>query len=78
MVRTGKLDFRDKNNFMEEEKKSFAAEFTFKVGGSLKVKGNFILKDANGCIIPTGEAIKLCRCGRSKNMPFCDNTHRTE
>ena len=63
---------------MEEEKKNFAAEFTFKVGGSLKVKGNFILKDAHGHIIPTGDSIKLCRCGKSKIMPFCDKSHRTE
>lgn len=63
---------------MDEEKKIFAADFTFKTGGSLKVKGNFILKDADGNIIPTGDAIKLCRCGKSKTMPFCDKSHRKE
>ena len=63
---------------MEEEKKIYAAEFIFKVGGSLKVKGNFIVKDADGHIIPTSDSIKLCRCGKSKAMPFCDNSHRKE
>ncbi len=63
---------------MSEEPKPYAAEFTFKSGGSLKVKGDFIIKDSQGKIIPTGEYIKLCRCGKSKTMPFCDNSHRLE
>jgi len=27
--------------------------------------------------IETGEAYDLCRCGGSKNKPFCDNSHRS-
>ena len=26
--------------------------------------------------IPEGEKVFLCRCGSSKNKPFCDGTHR--
>jgi CDGSH-type Zn-finger protein len=62
---------------MENEKK-YQAEFTFKPGGSLKVKGDFIIKDSQGRIIPAGESAKLCRCGKSKEQPFCDNSHRSE
>lgn len=61
---------------MEEQKKVHQAEFTFKPGTSLKISGNFILKDAQGNIIPVDGKIKLCRCGKSKNMPFCDHSHR--
>jgi Uncharacterized conserved protein len=61
-----------------DEQKPYLAEFTFKPGGSLKVRGNFIIKDAQGKIIPTGEYVKLCRCGKSKTQPFCDNSHRIE
>lgn len=61
------------------DEKPYQAEFTFKPGKSLKIKGNFILKDSQGNIIPTeGDYIKLCRCGKSKIQPFCDNSHRTE
>ena len=63
---------------MDETSKNVQATFTFKPGGSLKVNGNFIVKDWNGCIIPTEDKVKLCRCGKSKNQPFCDNSHRSE
>jgi CDGSH-type Zn-finger protein len=62
---------------MENEKK-YQAEFTFKPGESLKVNGAFIIKDSQGRIIPAGESVKLCRCGKSKDQPFCDNSHRTK
>ena len=62
---------------MEETPKK-NAEFTFKPGASLRIKGNFILKDAKGNIIETSGEIKLCRCGKSKNMPFCDHSHRNQ
>lgn len=26
--------------------------------------------------VETGEEIRLCRCGRSRNKPFCDGSHR--
>lgn len=63
---------------MEDNSKNYTAEFTFKPGGSLKVSGKFIVKDWDGRIIPTEDHIKLCRCGKSKTQPFCDNSHRTE
>lgn len=42
-----------------------------------KVTGEVDLYDAQGNKLPTkrGEAIWLCRCGGSKNKPFCDGTH---
>jgi CDGSH-type Zn-finger protein len=47
--------------------------------GPLLIEGPFTVVDAagNSFTIPTGKpAIALCRCGQSKNKPFCDGTHR--
>lgn len=49
--------------------------------GSLKVMGEFILKDHEGNEIPLPNAgnpekpVSLCRCGASSKKPFCDGAH---
>jgi CDGSH-type Zn-finger protein len=48
--------------------------------GPLLVEGPVTIIDAVGgqFQIPEGKpAIALCRCGQSKNKPFCDGSHRT-
>ena len=49
-----------------------------RANGPLKVTGPVTIVDADGApfVIPTGNAIVLCRCGRSRNKPFCDASHR--
>ena len=34
--------------------------------------------DANGKKLPTKPVMVLCRCGKSKNKPFCDGSHNAE
>ena len=60
-----------------EEKKGNKAEAIIEVieDGSLKITGNFILKDLKrGEETASGE-ILLCRCGKSANKPYCDGSH---
>ncbi|MCU0474097.1 MAG: CDGSH iron-sulfur domain-containing protein [Bacteroidales bacterium] len=45
--------------------------------GPLKITGNFILKDLKRKSETTPGEIWLCRCGRSGNKPFCDESHKT-
>lgn len=46
--------------------------------GSYVVTGNFEIVDAEGNVFKTKKAVSLCRCGYSKNKPFCDGSHRRE
>lgn len=44
--------------------------------GPLKITGNFILKDLKRESETTPGEIWLCRCGKSGNKPFCDESHK--
>jgi CDGSH-type Zn-finger protein len=43
--------------------------------GPLEITGGIILKDDMGSKPQSPEHYTLCRCGGSKNNPFCDGTH---
>lgn len=43
--------------------------------GPLHLRGAIELRDHEGEVYWTGTRAALCRCGASKNKPFCDNTH---
>ena len=47
-----------------------------KPNGSIHVTGTVDFIDAEGNVIRTETNFKLCRCGHSKNQPFCDHSHR--
>ena len=43
--------------------------------GPLYVEGEIALADHEGNPIDAGVRAALCRCGHSKNKPFCDRSH---
>ena len=45
--------------------------------GPLMVRGEIEVRDRQGETFIAGPRVALCRCGASKNQPFCDTTHRT-
>jgi CDGSH iron-sulfur domain-containing protein 3 len=46
--------------------------------GPLRVKGPAILVDADGTPFTVHrKTFFLCRCGASRNKPFCDGSHKT-
>lgn len=51
---------------------------TINSNGSVKVEGDFEIVDRNGdhYDLAGREVISLCRCGLSKNKPFCDGSHK--
>lgn len=50
---------------------------TVRNDGPLRIEGNITLVDQNGDAFGLGgrTTIGLCRCGHSKNKPFCDGSH---
>ena len=43
--------------------------------GPLLVYGNISIKDSSGNLTKKHKVTALCRCGASKNKPFCDGSH---
>jgi CDGSH-type Zn-finger protein/uncharacterized Fe-S cluster protein YjdI len=44
--------------------------------GPLMVEGNLSIRAASGRVAWEGEKAFLCRCGASRNKPFCDGSHK--
>jgi CDGSH-type Zn-finger protein/uncharacterized Fe-S cluster protein YjdI len=43
--------------------------------GPFAVRGDIEVRDASGTLLLRDTRVALCRCGRSANRPFCDNSH---
>jgi len=52
-------------------------KITVNNNGSLRIEGDFEIVDKNGNVynLAGRNIVSLCRCGRSKNKPFCDGSH---
>jgi CDGSH-type Zn-finger protein len=47
-----------------------------KPNGSIRVTGEVDFLDADGNVSETKTDFSLCRCGHSKEKPFCDGSHK--
>jgi CDGSH-type Zn-finger protein len=56
-----------------------ATKITIRDNGSIRVEGDFEILDQQGRAFGLAgrTSIALCRCGHSKDKPFCDGTHKT-
>ena len=61
-----------------EEKKENKSQAVVEVVdfGPLKITGNFLVKDLQRDKEESPEEILLCRCGKSANKPYCDESHK--
>jgi CDGSH-type Zn-finger protein len=48
------------------------------VSGPIWVRSGIVVESAEGKPYKLRERITLCRCGKSKNKPFCDSSHYPE
>jgi CDGSH-type Zn-finger protein len=55
-----------------------ATRLTINSNGSVKIEGDFEIVDRDGNVYGLGgrDVVSLCRCGQSKNKPFCDGSHK--
>ncbi len=76
-----KIDFKDYGAVGESgdgtEKKGGPLQVNRAPNGPLLLSGNFTIYAASGRPAFRGNRAALCRCGHSKNKPFCDGAHKT-
>lgn len=76
---SGRLIITDKNNNIIEEEYQKAISIIedngLKVSGPIRLKGGITVESAEGKCYEARNRQTLCRCGKSKNKPFCDCSH---
>jgi CDGSH-type Zn-finger protein len=60
-----------------EDKKDFKPQAIIEVPdfGPIKITGNFLLSDSKRDIMDSPTEVYLCKCGKSQNKPYCDESH---
>jgi CDGSH-type Zn-finger protein len=55
-----------------------STKITVNDNGSLRIEGDFEIVDKRGAPYDLAgrDVISVCRCGLSKNKPFCDGSHK--
>ncbi len=75
-----KVDFRDYGAVGDDGDALDEEGGPLKIGrapnGPLLLNGNFTIVAGSGRRAWTGTKAALCRCGQSKNKPFCDGAHK--
>lgn len=74
---SGALSYYLNHQKEKGEKEMNNVKITLVENGPMLVNGKVELKNSKGEVIETEETVALCRCGGSKNKPFCDGTHHT-
>jgi uncharacterized Fe-S cluster protein YjdI len=77
---SGAISYQKKNNPNDPKIEPVKDVSFIKVkvtpGGPLLIHGNFILEKDNESSTVKNQVTAFCRCGNSKNKPFCDGSHR--
>ena len=72
----GALHYRRLDGGPQEEASGEAATVAPRPNGPLFVRGPIRIDDAEGRLLREDTRVALCRCGASRNKPFCDGSHR--
>ena len=60
---------------MPQEIAAITQDENSECAGPLWVTGGIPVMMPDGTFLETRNRVTLCRCGQSKNKPFCDGTH---
>lgn len=71
---TGALQYQRKDGG-ENETAPSKNTMTLVENGPVYIEGNLVIKDNNGEVLAKETRAAFCRCGLSKNKPYCDNSH---
>jgi CDGSH-type Zn-finger protein/uncharacterized Fe-S cluster protein YjdI len=58
-----------------EESRDGVLQLTVRPAGPLKARGPLVVRSADGLVQVSGGDAAFCRCGASRNKPFCDRSH---
>jgi CDGSH-type Zn-finger protein/uncharacterized Fe-S cluster protein YjdI len=72
---SGALHYTRKDGSANEQPAAYNT-ITVLENGPHYVRGDVTLRTTDGEIRLNDTRLALCRCGQSKNKPFCDNSHR--
>ena len=76
--------FTDNAQFNDEKGEALVANesqrliITVRENAMLIAKGPMTIQNENGSSVTTRKKVALCRCGLSKNKPFCDASHKAK
>lgn len=73
---SGALRFRRLDEGPQEEDLIGPPQVQPTRNGPLEVRGRITITDHDGAPVRELTRATLCRCGASRNKPFCDNSHR--
>lgn len=71
---TGALHYELKKSEAEENPPKQNV-ITIEKDGPLYIHGEVVIKDLDGNVVLEDTRVAMCRCGKSKNKPLCDNSH---
>jgi CDGSH-type Zn-finger protein len=59
-----------------DDETTVAPLIRLRYNGPLVLQGSVRVEREDGSLVREAESTALCRCGASREMPFCDGSHR--
>jgi len=70
--------FWNKENMEDQKVDEKETEISILKNGPIILKGFFKIKDIDGKYIECKKSVAICRCGLTKNTPYCDGAHKND